>query len=41
MYDGIPNSKWELFEGARHMCFVEDNPRYVKLLSEWLKEHDN
>ena len=41
MYDGIPNSKWELFEGARHMCFVEDNPRYVKLLSGWLKEHDN
>lgn len=41
MYDRIPNSKWELFEGARHMCFVDDNPRYLKLVSQWMKEYDH
>ena len=29
MYDRIPNSRWELFQFCRHMCFVEDNDRYV------------
>lgn len=37
MYDRIPNSRWELFRDCRHMCFVEDNERYVELLKEWLK----
>ncbi len=40
MYDGIENSKWELFEGCRHMPFVEDNERYCKVLREWLDEND-
>lgn len=40
MYDRIPNSKWELFEFSRHMCFVEENEKYVKLLTQWLNEND-
>ena len=38
--EGIPESQWELFEGARHMCFVEQNDKYCKLLSKFLAEHD-
>ncbi|MEF9916528.1 MAG: proline iminopeptidase-family hydrolase [Lachnospiraceae bacterium] len=40
MYDRIPNSKWELFEFSRHMCFVEEHDKYVKILNEWLNAHD-
>lgn len=40
MYDNIPDSRWELFRECRHMCFVEDNERYVELLKEWLNEKD-
>lgn len=40
MYDRIPNSKWELFQYCRHMCFVEDNDRYVELMKEWLNPND-
>ena len=40
MYDRIPNSKWELFRTCRHMCFVEDNDRYVELMKEWLNKND-
>ena len=40
MYDGIPDSRWELFPNCRHSCFVEDTPRYTALLKEWLNQHD-
>ena len=40
MYDRIPNSRWELFRTCRHMCFVEDNDRYVELMKEWLNAND-
>lgn len=40
MFDRIPNSRWELFEGARHMSFVEQNDKYCDILSKWLAEHD-
>ena len=40
MYDHIPNSRWELFRTCRHMCFVEDNERYVELMKEWLNQND-
>ena len=38
MYDRIPNARWELFDGCRHMCFVEDNEKYIRLLTEWLDQ---
>lgn len=40
MYDGIPNSRWELFRTCRHMCFAEDTERYIALLTQWLNEND-
>lgn len=40
MYDGIPDAKWELFDGARHMCFVEDTSKYEALLTRWMADHD-
>ena len=40
MYDGIPDSRWELFDGARHMCFVEQHDHYEEILRPWLEEHD-
>lgn len=36
MYDRIPNARWELFRDCRHMCFVEDTERYIRVLKEWL-----
>lgn len=35
MYDRIPNSHWELFDGCRHMCFAEKTDEYINLLNDW------
>lgn len=40
MYDRIPNSEWELFEYSRHMPFVEENEKYIEVLTKWLNEND-
>jgi proline iminopeptidase len=40
MYDRIPDARWELFDGARHMSFVEQNDKYCTILSQWLEEHE-
>ena len=40
MYDRIPNSKWELFEFSRHMAFVEENDKYIRVLNKWLNENE-
>lgn len=40
LYDNIPNSEWELFEYSRHMAFVEENEKYIKILNEWLNKND-
>ncbi len=40
MYDAIPDSRWELFDGCRHMCFVEENEKYCRLLNEWMETHE-
>ena len=40
MYDAIPDARWELFRGCRHMCFVEDNERYCSLLNEWMEKQE-
>lgn len=40
MYDRISNSKWELFEYSRHMPFVEENDKYIEVLTKWLDEND-
>lgn len=40
MYDRIPNSTWELFEGCRHMCYVDGNKHYIKTVGAFMNEHD-
>ena len=40
MYDRIPHAHWELMSDCRHMCFVDDTPHYLQLLTEWLNTHD-
>ncbi|MBO1308903.1 proline iminopeptidase-family hydrolase [Enterococcus sp. 669A] len=40
MYDALPNAKWELFAYSRHMPFVEEREKYVKILQAWLEEND-
>ena len=40
MLDGIPNSKWELFEHSHHMSFADEHDKYVKILTKWLNEND-
>ncbi|WP_300559846.1 alpha/beta fold hydrolase [Companilactobacillus sp.] len=40
MYDGIPNSRWELFAHSRHMPFVEENEKYESILTKWMDDHD-
>ena len=40
MADHIPGARWELFANCRHSCYLDDTPRYLKMLREWLNEHD-
>ena len=40
MYDGIPDSRWELFAHSHHMCFVEETNRYCQLITHWMNQHD-
>lgn len=40
MYDRIPKARWELFDGARHMSFVEQNDKYCEILSQWMSQQE-
>ena len=40
LYENIPNSRWEIFKGARHTCFVEQTDKYCAILEKWLEEND-
>lgn len=40
MFDHIPHSQWELFDGARHMCFAEQNEHYCNILNNFLNQLD-
>ena len=40
MFDRLPDAKWELMPGCRHMCFVDDNETYCRNLAEWMAAHD-
>lgn len=36
MFDRIPQSRWELLDGARHMTFIDQIDNYKALLADWL-----
>ena len=40
MLDSLPHAQWELMENCRHMCFADDNPKYVAIMKDWLEKHD-
>lgn len=40
MADALPNSQWHLFNGTRHMSFVEKPLEYQAVLQDWLDQHD-
>lgn len=40
MADGIPDSKWYLFRGARHMCFADQHDKYCEILEGWMTEKE-
>lgn len=37
MYDRIPQARWRLFYGARHMVFTEQTAAYLRMMEEWLR----
>ena len=36
----IPNARWHIFENSSHMPHVEERDAYMKLVGEFLEEHD-
>lgn len=40
MYDALPQATWELFAHSRHMPFVEEKAKYMRILEAWLRAHD-
>jgi L-proline amide hydrolase len=39
-FDGISNVRWEIFENSSHMPFVEEPEHYMKVVGDFLAEHD-
>jgi proline-specific peptidase len=40
VHDGIRGSEWVLFENSSHMSHVEEEARWMEVVSAWLKNHD-
>jgi prolyl aminopeptidase len=40
MFDAIPNARWELLDGARHMTFVDNTAQYCQILNNWMSIND-
>ena len=40
LVEGIPNSKWVLFEESSHTPFVEERERYMQVVGDWLARND-
>lgn len=40
MFDRIAVAKWELFDGSRHMPFVEQTDKYCEVLNKWLNDNE-
>lgn len=36
MFDRIPNARWELFEGCRHMCYADNNEHYLSVICDFM-----
>ncbi len=40
MYDNLPNAKWELFQYSRHVPYIEENEKYMDVVSSWVSSND-
>ena len=40
LQDGIPDCTWELFADSSHMPHVEETPRFLQVVGDWLDAHD-
>jgi proline-specific peptidase len=40
VHDGIRGSEWVLFENSSHMSHVEEEGRWMEVVSAWLRDHD-
>ena len=40
VHQGIPGSRWVLFEHSSHMAHVEEEERYRQVLSEFIGQHE-
>ncbi|MCL2006779.1 MAG: proline iminopeptidase-family hydrolase [Treponema sp.] len=40
IHDGIPGSRWELFEHSSHLAHCEEKERYLSVLADFLAKHD-
>lgn len=40
MHGAVKGSKWVLFRHSRHMSYAEENPEYIRVVSEFLDSHD-
>lgn len=38
MYDNLKNAHWELFPGARHMCFADCTEKYLSVMRKWMAQ---
>ena len=41
MHDGIANSQWILYEHSHHVCYIDDNEKYMRDIAAWMNKHDN
>ena len=39
-FDLIGDVRWEIFESSSHMPFIEERERYMRVLADFLDEHD-
>lgn len=40
MVDHLPNATWELFAYSRHMPYIDEHEKYVKVLLSWLNKNE-
>jgi len=40
-YDGIDDVRWEIFESSSHMPFIEEKDRFIAVVDEFLRAHDD
>lgn len=40
MVDALPDARWELFQHSRHIPFVEETEKYIRVVSEFMNSND-